>query len=240
MSRKSPLKLAQALGAFAFVTITMLVSPPKALAQDTVYDFSGNCSDCQNTGAGVLTLQNYTAGTSLNASNFVSFTYTSNLLTFNVTQSELDFNTIGIAGTTPVVSGPSSVGLGLSGALGATAGPADFYFNASVTQGSANYSINFDSCIDNCGSGLTSPGEWQIIPAAEGNSQFPGGLSGHISDYGFGHTWTPVAAEADAVAAPEIDAESAAGAVTLLLTCLAVLHGRRTSGRGARNLEPVA
>jgi hypothetical protein len=223
--------LPQALVVSGLLTLMALALPTPVLAQDSTYDFSGNCADCQNTGNGVLTLQNYTPGTALSASNFVSFTYSSNLLTFNVTQTELDFDTIGINGTTPFVSGPTTTNLGLSGDLGATAGPADFYLNASVTEGNANFSINFDTCSSSaCGSGLTGPGAWNILTEAVGNSQLPGGLQTKINDYGYAHTWTPPSA----IAAPEIDAGSAIGAVTLLVSALAVLCGRRP-----RSLQPI-
>jgi len=224
--------LPQALVLLSLTTIAAMSLPGRAAAQDSVYDFSGSCSDCQNTGSGVLTLQDYTPGTALSASNFVSFTYSSNLLTFNITQSELDFNTIGVAGTTPFVSGPTTTSLGLTGALGATAGPADFYLNASVTEGDANYSINFDSCASAvCGSGLTGPGAWQILAEAVANSQLPGGLQTKANDYGYSHTWTPVSA----IGAPEIDAGSALGAAILLISALAVLLGRRP-----RSLEAIS
>ncbi len=217
-------RLPQSLVLSGLATIAAIAWSGRAAAQDSVYDFSGSCADCQNTGNGVLTLQDYTPGTALSASNFVSFTYSSNLLTFNITQSELDFNTIGIPGTTPFVSGPTTTSLGLSGDLGASAGPADFYLNASVTEGNAAFSVNFDSCASAvCGNGLTGPGAWNILTEAVGNSQLPGGLQTKVNDYGYSHTWTPV----PSVAAPEMDGGSATGAVTLLISGIAVLRGRR-------------
>lgn len=45
------------------------------LATTTTYNFVGNCSDCEGTGKAHLTLQNYTAGSTIELSNFVSFTY---------------------------------------------------------------------------------------------------------------------------------------------------------------------
>lgn len=218
--------------ALAALTAAVFVLPVRAVAQETVYDFSGSCSDCQDTGNGVLTLQDYTPGTALSASNFVSFIYASNLLTFTITQSELDYTVVECPpdsyGCTPgtVASGPISTGIGLSGALGATAGSADFYLNAANPEGNGGSSINFDSCSAssaNCSGGLTSPGEWQVIATDTGSSNLPGGL-GTKMDYGFGHTWTPVSS---ITAAPEMDAGSAAGAVTFLLAAVAVSRGRR-------------
>ena len=227
MIGKSMGMLSQAFALSAFTTLAALALPVQAIADDTSYDFSGGCSDCQNTGNGVLTLQNYTPGTALSGVNFVSFIYSSNLLTFNITQSELDFDTVGTSGTSPYVSGPINTSIGLSGDLGTTTGPANFYLNASTTQGNANYSVNFDTCTTDCGSGLTSPNEWQVITAAVANSQLPGGLQTKVNDYGFSHTWTPVST-GTAVAAPEIDASSAVGALTLLMSALTVWGGRRS------------
>lgn len=52
------------------------------------YRFVGQCSDCTGTGVGMLTVHNYTLGNSLTSCNFVSFTYTSNLTGFTMTQSD--------------------------------------------------------------------------------------------------------------------------------------------------------
>ena len=52
------------------------------------YRFVGQCTDCSGTGIGMLTVQNYTLGTALSNCNFVSFTYTSNLVSFTMTQSD--------------------------------------------------------------------------------------------------------------------------------------------------------
>ena len=54
----------------------------------TQYRFVGQCGDCTGTGVGVLTLGNYTPGNPLLNGNFISFTYTSNLLNFTLQQSD--------------------------------------------------------------------------------------------------------------------------------------------------------
>ena len=59
--------------------------PAAASGPLTVIDFTGTCSDCAGTGVGVLTVQNFGTGV-LNDSNFVSWTYTSNLVTYSLTQ----------------------------------------------------------------------------------------------------------------------------------------------------------
>jgi hypothetical protein len=53
------------------------------------YSFSGLCSDCTGHGTGLLVLQNYTPGTLAGDSNFVSFDYSSNLISYSVTSANL-------------------------------------------------------------------------------------------------------------------------------------------------------
>ena len=55
------------------------------------YRFVGQCTDCSGTGVGLLTVQNYTLGNTLTSCNFVSFTYTSNLISFTMTQSDFPY-----------------------------------------------------------------------------------------------------------------------------------------------------
>ncbi len=59
----------------------------------TEYDFVGQCSDCEGTGQGKLTLQNYTVGESFSASNFVSFSYegTNLLQPYTITANDTNF-----------------------------------------------------------------------------------------------------------------------------------------------------
>ena len=45
------------------------------------FTFTGDCLDCTGQGTGILVLQNYTLGNPLDISNFVSFSYSSNLMT---------------------------------------------------------------------------------------------------------------------------------------------------------------
>jgi hypothetical protein len=61
------------------ITLVALV-PLQATTIQTTYIFTGICVDCAGTGIGQLTVQSYTPGTTLQMSNFVSFTYSSNLL----------------------------------------------------------------------------------------------------------------------------------------------------------------
>ncbi len=58
---------------------------------DSTYTFSGTCTaDCTGTGTGTLVLANYTLGNSFTNSNFVSFSYSSNFLSYSISEPELD------------------------------------------------------------------------------------------------------------------------------------------------------
>jgi hypothetical protein len=102
------------LGAvFAFVA-GLVVLDNKAVAipiatQSYVVNFTGFCEvDCSNTATGVLTLQNYALGDFLSSSNFVSFSYSSNVLSFTISSGDSLLSVGGsIAG-----NGANSVGIG--------------------------------------------------------------------------------------------------------------------------------
>jgi hypothetical protein len=67
--------------AFIVAAAVLVLSAPIAARASTVtYKFIGQCADCSGTGIGYLTLSDYTLGTDLSNSNFVSFTYQSNLI----------------------------------------------------------------------------------------------------------------------------------------------------------------
>jgi hypothetical protein len=59
-----------------------------AFVTTTTFNFVGNCSDCTGTATAQLVLGNYTQGQAFSSSNFVSLTYSSNLLTFTLTQQD--------------------------------------------------------------------------------------------------------------------------------------------------------
>jgi hypothetical protein len=74
----------------------------------TTYDFTGDCTDCTGQGTGTLVLANYTLGDPLETSNFVSFTYSSNLLSFE--SDSLDSGYGNLQGMLPVdLPGPATV-----------------------------------------------------------------------------------------------------------------------------------
>ena len=60
----------------------------------TTFQFVGTCTDCTGQGTAQLVLQNYTQGSALASSNFVGFSYSSNLVSFTLT-----------AANNPVLSG---------------------------------------------------------------------------------------------------------------------------------------
>jgi hypothetical protein len=224
-------------GLASLTLATAFLNPMDAAAQtatDTTYMFTGSCSDCTGTGVGYLTLQNYTPGTALSYSDFVSFTYTSNLSSFSITSQGMQYSVPNPDGGTETYSDPKAiVSVGMTGVLGAT-GPSDFNFLAtSVDPAVPNFtnSVSFLSCLNSCPDGDSS-GYWQLGASLTisdvANSEFPGGKSGQINDYGTAHSWS-------AVAAPEIDPTSAVAALTLLLGSLATLGGRRLPRSMATN-----
>jgi hypothetical protein len=87
------------------LAVAGIVAPVTASAgpANQVYDFVGNCTDCTGTGTGVLTLSgSYVRGTTLTSGDFVDWTYTSNLITYEI--ASVTF----ISGSIPV-SLPASV-----------------------------------------------------------------------------------------------------------------------------------
>jgi len=75
-----------------------------APAGAVTFDFSGPCIDCVGTGKGTLVLKNYHFGDVLTSSNFVSFSYTSNLLTYSLASVD------DLTGSLTDVTGPAYVG----------------------------------------------------------------------------------------------------------------------------------
>lgn len=66
----------------------------------STYDFTGLCFDCANP-LGVLTLKNYALGDSITTSNFVSFSYSSSVLSFSIT------NPNSVSGSIATIPGPN-------------------------------------------------------------------------------------------------------------------------------------
>jgi hypothetical protein len=75
-------KIAHAVAALAATAFLSNATAAHATVTtpDEEFTFTGQCADCTGTGIGTLTLSGYTQGNRLALSNFVSFTYKSNLL----------------------------------------------------------------------------------------------------------------------------------------------------------------
>lgn len=76
--------------AAVLLPVALSLASPAARADTlSTFDFSGTCSDCTGSGTAALVLNNYTLGTAISASNFVSFTYngTDLLAAFTITAS---------------------------------------------------------------------------------------------------------------------------------------------------------
>ena len=80
-------KLRSAVQAAALAILCLPAVPQGgsgAFTTRTTFYFTGTCSDCQGTGQGVLVLGNYTPGQPFSSGNFLSFTYSSNLIGFTI------------------------------------------------------------------------------------------------------------------------------------------------------------
>jgi hypothetical protein len=87
--------------------VLLLACAIPAMPATVTYRFVGQCAlnDCTGVGTGLLTLQNYTLGTPIDATlNFVSLTYSSNLISFTITQSDPPFVSGSLPATLPGVA----------------------------------------------------------------------------------------------------------------------------------------
>lgn len=83
----------------ALVGMAAMAAPAAAVD----FDFSGTCMDCSGTGKGTLVLKDYDFGDTLTAANFVSFTYSSNLLSYTLTSVD------DLTGSLTDIAGPAFV-----------------------------------------------------------------------------------------------------------------------------------
>jgi hypothetical protein len=104
---KSQLGSVLRIAAIALVGVLAAVQTCSAIPGSSVaYSFIGTCTDCTNETA-TLTLRNYTLGQPITNSNFVSFTYNSNLIG-NKTITPAGNPDFGITGALPAtLPGPS-------------------------------------------------------------------------------------------------------------------------------------
>lgn len=120
---------AAALGLAALAGIAV-----PAKAETTTFHFRGTCGDCTGYGNGELVVQNYTLGSQFDPSEFVSFSYQSNL----------------IAGS-PFISAPVT---DFSGSIGASPGRYDVFFQTAYDANDPNsYKVFFSNA---------NPGDWCI------------------------------------------------------------------------------
>jgi hypothetical protein len=117
-----------------------------APASATTFTFSGLCFDCTGTGTGTLEVKNYTLGSTLTAANFVSFSYTSNLLTYSL--GSVDDLTGSLTGAT----GPAYVSLHGGG----------YSFNSLVT---GPFSPWCTGTTGTCGSDFGFLSSWSVAAA---------------------------------------------------------------------------
>ncbi|HEY3948043.1 PEPxxWA-CTERM sorting domain-containing protein [Phenylobacterium sp.] len=79
-------KLAGLAGGLGLLALTL--AAPGAAEASQVFNFSGACIDCTGSGTGVLTLTDGASGT-LTKNDFVSFSYKSNLVSFNLDSADI-------------------------------------------------------------------------------------------------------------------------------------------------------
>ena len=127
------------------------------------YTFTGACDDCTGVGTGTLVLQNYQEGDDLTLDNFVEWTYSSNLLSVDITS--VDY----IDGSLADLPGRANVDFGnyvTNGDL------SPFYFSSSTEDGSFNwdtgYLITYDHGADHtwslaASSAAPEPGTWAMM-----------------------------------------------------------------------------
>jgi MYXO-CTERM domain-containing protein len=61
-----------------------------SVSNTSYFTFTGTCNDCTGTGVGTLELVNYSLGNDITADNFVDFSYSSNLISFDLDSSASD------------------------------------------------------------------------------------------------------------------------------------------------------
>ena len=72
-----------------------------------VFTYTGTCTDCTFSNGTLELFAPYTLGTAITTSNFVNFSYTSNLITFDINQNDAGFS---VSGSLPsVLPGPADL-----------------------------------------------------------------------------------------------------------------------------------
>ena len=125
-----------------------------ATGSTAIYQFVGTCSDCNGTGVGLLTLQNYTLGQPLTWANFVSFTYTSdkNPIPTGITPSTTNFNSSSILSGSLPAALPASATVNL--------GWNSYNYVLETTAGAGGYwCVGVNGCQGDFGFG----GVWSLV-----------------------------------------------------------------------------
>jgi len=120
-----------------------LAAPASAVS----FKFAGTCIDCSGTGLGTLVLTNYHLGDVLTSSNFVKFTYSSNLLTYSLTSVD------DLTGSLTASTGPAYVGLHGGG----------YTFNSLVA---GPFSPWCTGTTGTCGSDFGLVSSWSLVPGS--------------------------------------------------------------------------
>lgn len=106
LSRAPRVRLSLRIVLIACAAVLASVQTGSAIGTQSTYSFTGTCSDCNNP-SGTLVLQNYTLGQPLSSSNFVSFTYSSSVISFTISAAANP--SFDISGTLPAtLPGPSA------------------------------------------------------------------------------------------------------------------------------------
>jgi PEP-CTERM motif len=80
--------------------IALGVVPASASIPLDVFNYTGTCTDCTFSNGQLELFAPYTLGAAITSSNFVNFTYTSNLLNFSINQDDPGFS---VSGSLPSV-----------------------------------------------------------------------------------------------------------------------------------------
>jgi hypothetical protein len=215
------------LGVMAVCLAAILGSvSSNAVADTTSLYFSGTCTDCTGTGNLALTVPDLVEGVQTNTP--ASIAYSSNLLGNLVSDPDTGQIFSGIVDTT-VMPGAQFMEISFN-AVNALGQDEGYVFtscgNTNITAQSGETLCGTAAQVASNQAYLTY-GSWAISEGIfSATSGLPGGVGSKVQDYGTDGVWSLTAPTV--IAAPEIDATSAVGALLLLLGSLAVMRGRRT------------
>jgi hypothetical protein len=149
---------------FVFAVLLAVFGPEQGRADtivdgNSVFNFEGACSDCTGVGFGVLTVQNYTEGSGFSNSNFVSFTYNSNLIMdLSITVDTLNSFT----GSIPL-SGPTAAEITITGYSDSVTFQS--YANGTWTVASEDEGPNSSWSLQTAASGVPEPATLALMAA---------------------------------------------------------------------------